>query len=380
MRSLFPSRGAFTLAASLLVTSSVSFAGPDAMAAASKEQKPAVTDSQAAGVTAQAEDFISDAERQQVIAKALTEIEAKYVFPEVVKQQLPELRRRWTEGELTKQTKRSVLIRKMNADLSALFHDGHLFVAPPRPGMGGQQQSPAELDAYLRKQHYEIRRAEILAGNIGYLRLDLFAPYDLVGFRRALAEAMSFVADTDALILDLRNHHGGDVRSVALWVSYFTEQRVHLLDAFDRLTGQTTPSVTLSKLEGTRYGKDKPVYVLISRRTFSGGEEFAYDLQGMKRGTLVGETSAGAANNNMFIALSPQLVISVPYGHVTSSFTRSNWEQVGVKPDVKTDPKDALRVAQEQALQVLLQKATRREDKQALEQALSALRTQAPAS
>ena len=119
---------------------------------------------------------------------------------------------------------------------------------------------------------------------------------------------------------------------------------------------------------------------MISRRTFSGGEEFAYDLQGMKRGTLVGETSAGAANNNMFIALSPQLVISVPYGHVTSSFTRSNWEQVGVKPDVKTDPKDALRVAQEQALQVLLQKATRREDKQALEQALSALRTQAPAS
>jgi hypothetical protein len=313
---------------------------------------------------------LSEEERGQVVAKVLSELERKYVFPDVARRQLPELKKRWKAAALAKHTHVDSLVKAMNADLAELFNDGHLFLLTPNVTMGIEEQSPAEQDAFLRKVHYEIRRVEVLPGNVGYLRLDLFAPYALEGFRRALADAMNFVSDTDALVLDLRNHHGGDLPSVALLVSYFTEGRVHLLDAYDRTTGKTEQSWTFEKVDGRRYGTQRDVYVLISKRTFSAGEEFAYDMQGLKRATLVGETTGGGANNNTVFPVSEHLVLSLPIGTVKSVFTGTNWERVGVKPDVAVEPHRALRVAHESALKRLQDRATSPEEQKRLGRAL----------
>jgi C-terminal processing protease CtpA/Prc len=318
------------------------------------------------------------------VAKVLAELEQKYVFPDLAKRQLPELKKRWKSAAFSKHTRVGALLTAMNADLKELFNDGHLSVTVPLPGFGGAEQTPEEMDAFLRKMHYDIRRAEVLPGNVGYVQLNLFADYVSEGFRRALADAMNFVSDTDALVLDLRNHHGGDLPSVALFVSYFTEGRVHLLDAYDRISGKTEQSWTFEKVEGRRYGTQRDVYVLISRRTFSAGEEFAYDMQGLKRATLIGETTGGGANNNMFITLSEHLVLSMPFGTVKSVFTGTNWEHVGVKPDVAVEPHRALRVAHETAVKRLHERAASPEDKKRLGRALEWIRAQpeepAPAS
>lgn len=320
---------------------------------------------------------VDEKERTQLVTKVLSELEHKYVFPEVAKRQLPELKKRWTPAALGKHTDVGALMTAMNADLAELFNDKHLSLLPPLPGMAqAQEPTPAEFKAFLTKVHYDIRRVEVLAGNVGYLRLDGFSPAEFAEFRRALGEAMNFVADTDALIVDLRQNHGGDLPAVALLVSYFTEGRVHLLDQYDRTTGKTEPSWTVEKLDGKRYGKQRDVYVLTSSRTFSAGEEFAYDLQGLKRATLVGERTGGGANNNTIEPVSEHLMLSLPIGTVKSVFTGTNWEHVGVIPEVAVEPHRALKVAHESALKQLRECAKAPADQHRLDRALEWVRAQ----
>ncbi len=57
---------------------------------------------------------------------------------------------------------------------------------------------------------------------------------------------------------------------------------------------------------------DRPVYVLTSADTFSGGEEFAYDLKTQGRATLIGETTRGGAHPTSWHQLTEHLTVTVP--------------------------------------------------------------------
>ena len=320
---------------------------------------------------------IDAAERAQAVTRILEELEKKYVFPELARKQLPELRRRWTAERLAQYSRAGPFADALNADLAELFDDKHLSVQPPvRGARPAFLDSPAAYERFLKARHYQVRRAEVLAGNVGYVRVDGFAPSELAGTRRAVAEAMAFVAGTDALIIDLRKNGGGDLPAVAHLVSYFVDGRVHLLDTYDRITGKHEQSWTLAKVQGPRYGTKRPVYVLISRFSFSAAEEFAYDMQGLKRATLVGETSGGGANNNEFVRVSEHLDLSVPFGTVTSVFTGKNWEHVGVKPELPAPFERTLKVAHEAALKRLQEGTTTPEARMQLELALESARAQ----
>ena len=109
-------------------------------------------------------------------------------------------------------------------------------------------------------------------------------------------------------------------------------------------TNETTRSLTLAEVPGSRL-THTPVYVLTSARTFSGGEEFAYNLKHLQRATLVGETTAGAAHLIDKRRLDELFVIRVPTGRPINPITGTSWEVVGVEPDVRTHANDALRVA-----------------------------------
>jgi C-terminal processing protease CtpA/Prc len=108
---------------------------------------------------------------------------------------------------------------------------------------------------------------------------------------------------------------------------------------------------------GTRYGPDKPVYVLTSRRTFSGAEEFAYNLQTRKRAVIVGDTTGGGAHPGGMRRVTDHFGVWVPSGRAINPITGTNWERVGVRPDLAAPADSALRVAQVAALRVLLQRA-----------------------
>jgi C-terminal processing protease CtpA/Prc len=161
---------------------------------------------------------------------------------------------------------------------------------------------------------------------------------------------MSDVADADAVIIDLRNNHGGAPGTVAFVASYFFEGKALLLNSiFRRDTGLLQEFWTLPELPGTRFGATKPVFVLTSARTFSGGEDLAYTLQAHQRATVIGETTAGGAHPTEPRAIDDSLFVMVPWGRAINPITKGNWEGTGVKPDVASPAEQAL----ERALQAL---------------------------
>lgn len=125
---------------------------------------------------------------------------------------------------------------------------------------------------------------------------------------------MAFLQRTDALIIDLRDNGGGDSGMVSLAVSYLVAPGTQI-NAFHRRDKDVDDQMwTLPYVPGGRWSTEKPVYVLTSKDTASGAEEFAYDLQQLKRGTIIGESTWGGANPGDFIPIDQHFVIFVPDG------------------------------------------------------------------
>lgn len=198
--------------------------------------------------------------------------------------------------------------------------------------------------AEIAKDGFGIAKVEILDGNIGYIDIRLFHSVDLV--REAFAEAMTKLADTKALIVDIRHHHGGDPATVAFVTSYLLgKKKVHLNDLYYRRNDETTEYFTDPTVPGKHYGPKKPIYVLTSGETFSGGEEFAYNLRALGRATLVGETTGGGAHPVDGERIDDHIMAIIPVGRAINPITKSNWEGKGVEPHVAVPASEALEKA-----------------------------------
>lgn len=187
---------------------------------------------------------------------------------------------------------------------------------------------------------------------IGYLRLDaFFRPYLAA---EKFAAAMDRLADSKALIIDLRSNGGGSRDSVALLASYFFDQPTHLSDVIAPRTGERLHMWTRKNVEGTRYGSSRPVYILTSHATFSAAEDFAYAMQTRKRATIVGEVTGGGAHPIAPSRLSAHFVVQMPVAESISPITRTNWEGVGVQPDIVVPAERAHSVANDLILKTQL--------------------------
>jgi len=111
--------------------------------------------------------------------------------------------------------------------------------------------------------------------------------------------------------------------------------------------------------------------VLTSKNTGSCAEEFAYDIQQLKRGTLIGETTAGGANPGSMVRLSANFAAFIADGRAVNPVSKANWEGVGVKPDVSVPADDALSTAHVQAIEGLIAKSNDPDRKAALGRALA---------
>lgn len=308
---------------------------------------------------------IEPATRQQVIEGAIAALQKSYVFPDVAGKIERSLRDRLRAGAYDRLTSSIAFADQLTKDLQSVSHDRHMrlrYSADPLPASMDLDAPPTPEDlAQMRRMIAETNagfvKVDRLDGNIGYLRLDYFMPGDDVA--RLIAAAMTLVAGTDALIIDVRENHGGDPATVALLVSYLYDEaaEIHINDIYTRTTDSTRQYWNLTGLPAPRYA-NKPVYVLSSHVTFSGGEEFCYDIQNLKRGKLIGETTGGGANPGGDTRVGDHFRLFVPNGRAVNPVTKTNWEGVGVKPEVAVPAARALDVAYLDALRAQRQRVT----------------------
>ena len=316
-----------------------------------------------------------------VVQAVARQLRASYVFPDAGQQAAAALEARLAAREYDGLDD-AALAELLTAQLYAACADKHLRVRArsphpggqrpgwpgpggpgpdePRPGPGRRGRSgPRERGGPGRDARPEFRplnfgifRVERLAGNVGYLDLRMVADPGRAG--RAIAAAMELVAGTYALILDLRQNGGGSPHGAAFWCSYLFEgAQTHLNDIYDADTGETRQFWSLPYVPGARY-LGRPVYVLTSGRTFSGGEDIAYALQAQGRAQVIGETTGGGAHPTRTVPISGTLLISVPFARSVNPVTGTNWEGTGVVPDISVPADRAYDVAYGLALRHVL--------------------------
>lgn len=295
------------------------------------------------------------AARGEIIAALVRQLDAYYVDPTEATLMGQALRAKQQHGDYDNIDEAKAFADVLTADLRAVSHDKHLRVGaaanpqPPMPASGGP--TPEQKAAMLKQvtaRNFGIAKVETLEGNIGYLDLRGFDPTEFAA--PAITAAMTQLAGSAALIIDLRQNGGGDPAGVAFLSSYLFDQRTHLNDLYWRDGNRTQEFWTDPSVPGTRYGQARPVYVLTGPRTFSGGEEFAYDMQQLKRATLVGATTGGGANPGRIRMLTPYFGAFIPNGRPINPVSKTNWEGNGVVPEVMVPVDDALATAHKLAL------------------------------
>jgi hypothetical protein len=297
--------------------------------------------------------------RAQIIDAAVARLHEHYVFPETAKKMEDAVRGRLKAGEYDSITDGDTFASKLTEDLRAVSKDGHLrvnfspTVLPQGPPGGRTPEAAARFRQQMERMNCGFEKVEILRPNIGYLKFNMFADPEVCG--ATATAAMNFLGNVDALIVDLRENGGGDPKMIAFISTWLFDKPTHLNDIYHRKEDSTTQYWTLPYVPGRRLA-DKPVFVLTARRTFSGAEEFSYNLKNLKRATLIGETTGGGAHPVSGHRIHDHFIIGVPFARAINPISKTNWEGTGVEPDVPTPAADALEVAKKMAAEKLKSK------------------------
>jgi hypothetical protein len=302
------------------------------------------------------------------VSEGLTEV---YVFEDVATQMVKLINSKLDRGEYDQFDTVTSFTDQVTADLQSISHDLHLSVratAPPARSSGGEDLSPSERAERglnrARARIFGFQRLEMLPGNIGYLDLRGFEDAS-IGGDTAVA-AMNFLANSSAIIFDLRFNGGGSPSMIQLISSYLFEESQHLNSFHVRRTDSIEQYWTQAQVQGPKM-VNTPVYILTSGGTFSAAEEFTYNLKNMKRATVVGETTGGGAHPVDAVTLdlgdNHYARLSLPFGRAVNPITGTNWEGTGVTPNIETSAEQALGIAQFEILKALSAAATDEQSK-----------------
>jgi hypothetical protein len=308
---------------------------------------------------------LSAAQKQQVLKEVTALLNKFYVFPETATKMGNRIETRLKNGEYDKFNQPSEFAHLVSEDLRSISKDLHLsFSYSPEQATGIKKlvsQSEAEVkqarEEFLneaRKDNFGFRKVERLPGNIGYLDFRYFASANQAA--PTAVAALNFLANSDAIIIDLRQNGGGDPTQIQFISSYFFEQPTHLNDIYTRGEDSTEHFWTLPYVPGTKLEK-ADLYVLTSKYTFSGAEEFSYNMKNLKRATIIGETTGGGAHPTDQKIVQEKFVLNVPVARAINPITKTNWEGTGVTPDISVPSAEAFDKAYLMALEKLAAKA-----------------------
>jgi len=297
--------------------------------------------------------------RQEVVTQLNAQMQRHYVDEAKAAQLAQALQARLQQGDFDRITSAQKLAETLTEAMQQQLHDKHLEVRyfekaiPEDTGQDQTQEDEARDLVEWQRFNFGFAGLSRLRGNIGYLNLRQFGRPEFVAGR--IEAAMTLLADTQALVIDLRHNEGGDPDSVMLLASYLFDQPTHLSDiVWPRENNRTDARWTMAQAPGRRYGQSRPVYLLTSEDTFSAGEDFAMALKDTGRATLVGEVTGGGAHPGDRRRLTAHFMMNVPAGRTVSPVTHTDWEGVGVKPDIEVSEKKAMDVAQVEILKRLI--------------------------
>ena len=284
------------------------------------------------------------AERDRVIDGVIANLKQHYIHPDAAKKMADALLAHEKSGDDDAATDGEAFAALLTRQMRDVSPDMHLVVvysqAPLPQGLTGP--TPEDLARYREAMEHEnctFEKVKILPRNIGYLKLNSFPDPSVC--RSTARTAMASLNHVDAIIFDLRDNRGGEPDMVALMAAYLFDHSEYWYNPRENTTQQ---SWTLSPVPGNRLA-EKPVYVLTSARTFSGAEQFCYDLKMLKRATLVGETTGGAAHSGVFHRIDDHFGMGIPETRPINPFSKTDWAETGVDPDVKVKAADALETA-----------------------------------
>jgi len=299
---------------------------------------------------------IDAATRTRVIDGAIVQLNESYVFPETAKKMAEAVKARQKKGEYDSITEGDAFAKMLTENFQEVSHDKHLRVnfspapMPERPEGPPNAEERARYRKDMERMNCGFDKVEILSGNVGYLKFGFFPDPEVCG--PTAVAAMNFLANVDAIIFDLRENGGGDPKMIAFLSTYLFSESTHLNDLWERKGDSTHQYWTLPYVPGKRMD-GKPAYVLTSKQTFSGAEEFSYNLKNLKRATLIGETTGGGAHPVSGHRIDDHFMIGVPFARAINPISKTNWEGTGVEPDVKVPAADALATAQKLAAEKL---------------------------
>ena len=307
---------------------------------------PPTIQSSPSGTTQTASDnaALDAAAKQRVVDAVIANVNQHYFDRDAAQRIGDALLAHQTNGDDATAASGDALANLLTQQLRAVSHDMHLAVLYSKDKLSQQPVQPtpervAHLRKVMEKENCMFKKVEILPHNIGYLKLDFFPDTSLC--KATAKTAMAALNHADAVIFDLRENTGGFQDMVSFIASYLFDHPEYMYSPRGALT---VDSWTRSPVPGNKLA-DKPVYILTSASTWSGAEQFSYDLKMLKRATLVGETTRGGAHAGVFHRIDDHFGIGIPEEKSINPFSNSDWEGVGVQPDVKVKAPDALSAA-----------------------------------
>ena len=294
------------------------------------------------------ETTLSAAYKKETIEILTLLIQDFYIYPNVAKKTSEHLYKQYEAGYFDKCKDNETFATVLTESVQSVNKDKHMRIMSNEPYIAPQNNLEAksahrmgQINNY-RSLNHGFKELKIMEGNVAYLDLRMFAPMEKA---KKIADAyMKLLSLSDAVIIDLRHNGGGNPSMVQYLCSYFFDKKLHLNSLYYREGDRTEEFWTLEEVGGKKL-VDIPLFIMIGEETFSGAEEFSYNMQTQKRATLIGQTSAGAANPGGTRGINENLSVFIPTGRAINPITNTSWEGVGVQPEIRTKKEETLEQA-----------------------------------
>ena len=282
----------------------------------------------------------------EIVNKVAELIQRFYIYEDVGNRISEDIKCKLGRGDYNGFKNIQRLTSRLTQDIQAVNGDKHLQVLRFKEGTNAEDEGRVS-----KKDNYGFKKVEMMVGGIGYIDLREFSHPSSAG--PTARSAMHFLANSKALIIDLRNNGGGWSEMATLLSSYLFKNPVLLSTGLTRYNN-TSEETWTHYVEGPDFS-GIPVFILMGKRSFSSAEWLAYQLQAMKRATIVGEVSKGGAHGiEYFNERELGISIKVSTTRSINPVTGKDWEKVGVVPDIRIAEDRALEAACAAGLDTLI--------------------------